>query len=245
MAISLLLIAAAVVFAAAIIRGYSGFGFSMICAVSLSQVLPPIEVVPLILLLEVAASIWLLPGVWPQIHWPSLAWLFAGVVVGSPLGLHLLANVPARPMRAFIALVVMAMVIGLWRGLAFQRMPGRGRTTAVGIISGVLNGATTIGGPPVILFYLATPAGVVVSRASLIAYFLIADLLAFGIALNQGMVTSDTIYRGGLLVVPLTVGLVVGRRCFSQSSAEALRRKVLLLLTVLSGLALIRAIGFD
>ena len=63
MAISLLSIAAAVVFAAAIIRGYSGFGFSMICAVSLSQVLPPVEVVPLILLLEVAASSWLLPGV--------------------------------------------------------------------------------------------------------------------------------------------------------------------------------------
>ena len=244
MAISLLSIAAAVVFTAAIIRGYSGFGFSMICAVSLTQVLPPIEVVPLILLLEVAASIWLLPGVWRQIHWPSLAWLFAGVVIGSPLGIHLLANVPARPMRAVIALVVMAMVVGLWRGLTFQRMPGRGRTTIVGMLSGVLNGATTIGGPPVILFYLATPAGVAVSRASLIAYFLATDLLAFGIALAQGLVTPETFYRGGLLVVPLTAGLVVGRRYFSRSSAEALRRKVLLLLTVLSGLGLIRAIGF-
>ena len=71
MAISLLSIAAVVVFAAAIIRGYSGFGFSMICAVSLPQVLPPIEVVPLILLLEVAASILLLPGVGRQIHGPS------------------------------------------------------------------------------------------------------------------------------------------------------------------------------
>lgn len=244
MAISFLLIAAAVVFAAAIIRGYSGFGFSMICAVSLSQVMPPVEVVPLILLLEVAASIWLLPGVWRQVHWPSLAWLFAGVVVGTPLGLYLLANVPARPMRALIALVVMAMVVGLWRGLAFRRMPGRGRTTAVGMFSGLLNGATTIGGPPVILFYLATPAGVVVSRASLIAYFLITDLLAFGIALIQGLATPDTIYRAGVLVVPLTAGLVVGRRYFNQSSAEALRRRVLLLLTGLSGLALIRAIGF-
>ena len=244
MAISLLSIAAAVVFVAAIIRGYSGFGFSMICAVSLSQVLPPVEVVPLILLLEVAASSWLLPGVWRQIHWPSLAWLFAGVVVGTPIGLHLLANVPARPMRAVIALVVMAMVVGLWRGLGFRQMPGRGRTTAVGALSGVLNGATTIGGPPVILFYLATPAGVVVSRASLIAYFLVTDLLAFAIASAQGLVAPDTLYRAGLLAVPLTAGLIVGRRCFSQSSAEALRRKVLLLLTVLSCLALIRAIGF-
>ncbi|MGD8268486.1 MAG: hypothetical protein PVF55_09965 [Desulfobacterales bacterium] len=83
-----------------------------------------------------------------------------------------------------------------------------------------------------------------VSRASLIAYFLVTDLLAFGVALAQGLVAPGTIYRAGVLVVPLTAGLVVGRRYFSQSSAEALRRKVLLLLTVLSGLALIRAIGF-
>ncbi len=207
------------------------------------MMLPPVEVVPLILLLEVAASIWLLPGVWRQIHWPSLSWLFAGVILGTPLGVHLLANVPARSMRIVIALVVMVMVVGLWRGLAFQRMPGRGRTTAVGMISGILNGATTIGGPPVILFYLATPAGVTVSRASLIAYFLATDFLAFGIALTQGLVTAVTMYRSMFLVVPLVAGLVMGRRYFSRSPAEALRRKVLLLLTVLSGLALIRAMG--
>ncbi len=63
--------------------------------------------------------------------------------------------------------------------------------------SGIRNGATTIGGPPVILYYLATPARVVVSRASLIAYFLVTDLLAFGIALTQGLVPLDTLYRGG------------------------------------------------
>ncbi len=45
-------------------------------------------------------------------------------------------------------------------------------------------------------------------------------------------------------MVPLTAGLLVGRRYFSRSSAEAPRRKVLLLLTALSGLSLIRASGF-
>lgn len=82
------------------------------------------------------------------------------------------------------------------------------------------------------------------SRASLIAYFLATDLLAFGIALAQGLVTLNTLLPGGLQVVPLTVSLVVGRRYFCQSSAEALRRKIFLLITGLSGLALMRAIGF-
>ena len=42
-----------------------------------------------------------------------------------------------------------------------------------------------------------------VSRASLIAYFLVTDLLAFAIALAQGLVRPETFFRGGLLVVPL------------------------------------------
>jgi uncharacterized membrane protein YfcA len=62
---------------AGIIRGYSGFGFSMTAVVSLSLVMPPPEAVPMILLLEVAASLWLLPRVWRQIDWKSLSRHFA------------------------------------------------------------------------------------------------------------------------------------------------------------------------
>ena len=46
-----LLVAIAVVIAG-FIRGYSGFGFSMITVVSLSMVFRPVEVVPVVLLLQ-------------------------------------------------------------------------------------------------------------------------------------------------------------------------------------------------
>ena len=73
------------VFIAAVVRGYSGFGFSMISTVSLTLVLPPAEVVPVVLLLEVIASGWLLPQVWRQVDWASLIPLSAGVVLGTPV----------------------------------------------------------------------------------------------------------------------------------------------------------------
>ena len=242
MELHILVIAAGAVLAAAVIRGYSGFGFSMITVISLSQVFPPVEVVPVILLLEVLASLWLLPNVWRRVHWPSLTWLFVGVVIGTPIGVNLLAQIPARPMRIAIALVVIILVICFWRGVAFQRMPGRAQTTTVGMVSGVLNGATTVGGPPVILFYFSTPAGVAVSRASLIAYFLATDIFAFGVSFLQGLVTTTTMRLAGMLALPLLVGLMLGSRFFHQSKADAFRRKVLLLLSLLATMALLRAI---
>jgi uncharacterized membrane protein YfcA len=74
------------VFGAAIVRGYSGFGFSLLSITALSLVLPLVVVVPSIFLLEVAASIRLLPAVWGQVHWRSIRVLLVGCLFATPLG---------------------------------------------------------------------------------------------------------------------------------------------------------------
>ena len=56
----------ACIFGAAIVRGYSGFGFSLLAITALSLALPPAEIVPSIFMLEVAASLHLLPGIWRE-----------------------------------------------------------------------------------------------------------------------------------------------------------------------------------
>ena len=78
--------ATACVFGAAVVRGYSGFGFSLLTIVSLSLLLPPAQIVPSIFIMEVAASLHLLPGVWRDIHWQALLWLTVGCLVGTPFG---------------------------------------------------------------------------------------------------------------------------------------------------------------
>lgn len=65
--------AAVCVFCAAIVRGYSGFGFSLLAITSISLLLPPAEIVPSIFVMEVAASLHLLPDVWGKIHWRPLS----------------------------------------------------------------------------------------------------------------------------------------------------------------------------
>lgn len=238
---SILLFAGIAVFIAAVVRGYSGFGFSMISAVSLTLVLPPAEVIPVVLLLEVIASSWLLPQVWRKIDWASLAPLSAGVVLGTPIGLWALASIPATPMRAAIALVVIGFVTLMWRGWHQSRIPQTGSIALIGAISGILNGSTTMGGPPVILFYLSGPAGAAVSRASMIAFFLGTDLLALIMAFFGGLITSRTGIFGACGTLPLVAGLFCGSRLFRRSRGEGFERKVLVLLALLAVAAFLRA----
>jgi uncharacterized membrane protein YfcA len=230
------------VLVAGIIRGYSGFGFSMIATTSMTLVLPPVEVIPVVLVLEILASAWLLPRVWKQIDWRSLSWLSAGVLIGTPPGVYLLAHVPAKPMRAGIALAIMVLVALLWRGFQLKKMPGKPGTVATGLFSGFLNGSAAIGGPPVILFYFSSPAGVTVSRASIIAYFLGTDSLAWAVSLAQGLVTLKTGILTGILCAPLLLGIFIGNRFFTHSKAGEFKRKVLILLMFLALAALLRTI---
>ena len=241
MDLSVLIYAGAVVFIAAVVRGYSGFGFSMISTVSLTLVLSPAEVVPVVLLLEVIASGWLLPKVWRQVDWASLIPLSAGVVIGTPAGLLALASLPADPIRAAIALLVIGFVYLMWRGWHPARTPQTGAVVSVGVLSGILNGSTTMGGPPVILFYLSGPSGAAVSRASMIAYFLGTDLIAFTMAFFGGLITPRTGLLSAWALVPLIAGIYCGSRWFRQSREEHFQRRVLILLVLLAVAALVRA----
>ena len=76
--------AVVVVFCGAFVRGYAGFGSSMIWVSSLSLVFPPILVIPAVFLLEIAVGANLLPKVWREVEWRSLRWLLAGAVVATP-----------------------------------------------------------------------------------------------------------------------------------------------------------------
>ena len=57
-----------------VVRGFGGFGASMVWVIGSSLVLPPSSAIPTAFVLEVLASVQLLPGVWRQVHWRSLRW---------------------------------------------------------------------------------------------------------------------------------------------------------------------------
>ncbi len=230
------------VFVAGIIRGYSGFGFAMVAVTSISIVLPPAHVVPIVLILEVLASIRLVPQVWKDIDWYSLRWLLAGSLFASPFGVYLLANVPAVQMRISISLLVLIAAILLMRGWAWKRMPGRSLILTTGVACGILNGAAAIGGPPVILLYLSSPAGVTVSRASIIAYFLGIDAMSLAMASIQGLTTSNTLLMTAICLLPLLIGIAVGSRMFIKIDKDSFRHHVLILLIILSIAGLLRGI---
>jgi uncharacterized protein len=224
----------ACIFGAAIVRGYSGFGFSLLAITALSLALPPAEIVPSIFMLEVAASLHLLPGIWREVHWRAIGLLLLGCIVATPVGVWLLAAMPAPPMKLALALFVLAATALLARGYALKTMPGKAATLATGAASGLVNGAFGTGGPPVILFFFSSPAGAAISRASIIAYFLGTDLMGLAFMAPHGLITREAAWRFLLFLPALFAGVWLGARSFKHADPAAFRRWVLRLLALLA-----------
>jgi uncharacterized membrane protein YfcA len=232
----LLAAAIAIVFLAAFVRGYSGFGFSLLAITALSLLYTPATIIPSIFLLEIAASIHLLPGLWRDVHWRSLIPLVIGTGIGTPIGLMFLTTIPVAPMQIALGLFVFLVTCLLWIGFALKTMPGNIASTSAGLAAGVANGAFGIGGPPVILFYFASPAGNIVGRATLVAYFLLTDAIGLVFLARENLVTTDSLFRTLTFLPALLAGVWLGARSFKNTDQAVFRKWVLALLGLLASI---------
>ena len=237
----LLALSSGAVFLAAIVRGFSGFGFSLLSITAISLILPVAQIVPSIFLLEIAASINLIPGIWREIHWRSLTWLMVGYVIGLPVGGYALIHAPEAPAQIVLGMFVIGTAILMLRGFHLERTPGAPASTGTGVASGVLNGAFGIGGPPVVLFYFSTPGAAAIGRASIIFFFLFTDLLGVGYFATQGIVTAQSFVQAALWLPALLIGVWIGAHGFRHMDQDAFRRWVLVILIALALLGIGKA----
>ena len=231
------------VFIASIIRGFNGFGFSATCISGFSFILPAIEIVPIILILEVTISIFMVPYIWNKIDWNFVLKLLIGIIIGSPIGLYLLTYLNPETTHLSVCLLIIFFSILLMTGYTNQKINNNYGKFFTGIISGTLNGLTTLGGMPVALFLLATSIQPAIIRGSLAALFFLTDIYAFILSFFAGIVDMTTIYRTLPLIIILPIGVYIGDKFFVKSKEATYRKVVFYFLIFISIFGVFRVIN--
>ncbi|NBA98102.1 sulfite exporter TauE/SafE family protein [Pseudomonas sp. R5(2019)] len=222
------------IFLAAIARGFSGFGFTLLTVMSLSFVLPPAVTVPAMFVMEIAAGIKLLPAIYRQVHWRSIRVLVVTSIATTPLGAWLLASLPTEQVKLMLAIMVSLTCLALLCGFKLQRMPSVLSTAATGAGAGVLNGSLGLGGPPVIVLFLGSPLALEAGRASIIAAFLAMDLAALPALWALGMFTQQAIVLGLLSLPALVMGVMLGARLTGRIDEAEARTLMLLMMLAMA-----------
>jgi uncharacterized membrane protein YfcA len=231
---------AIVALGAAFVRGYSGFGFAALLIAGAALVTPPVALVPAVILCDIALTAPQWATVRGSIDWRRVAFLFGGCLLGVPLGVQAVAAMGEDTARIVVALYVLLICAVLLRGWRMARPAGDAANGALGVVSGLANGAA-VGGLPVAAFFAAQPIPPATFRATLVAYFAFLDLYSLAVLGAGGLVTRQSLALAALGLPVMLLGLLLGSRHFLKARPEEFRRLAIWTLMALALLGLLRA----
>lgn len=236
MTTSALLTLCAVVAFASFVQGSVGVGFALVVAPVMSLFVPALmPATLLILMLPLNAYVaWRERG---ALDYRSCAWVSGGRLLGTLGGLWVLAVLSARALNLAIGISTIAAAAVTLVMPAFRA--NRGAYTAAGLVTGVTETATGIGGPPLALVYQHhSPAAM---RATVALCFLIGELISLAFLLQTGRVAGPQL-AGALQLLPaLGLGALLSRFAHHRIDARSLRAFVLLFAIVSGAVLILRA----
>ena len=226
--------------AAGFIRGFVGMGSGMLMAPVFAMLFGPLETVVMIIVLELAVSFQLLPSSFRKIEWPLVSPMFFGAIFFLPIGTWILVVVDAEVMSRLISAVVLLFVILLAMGWRYRRERNGAVTVGVGAVSGTLMGATSLGGPPVMLYLLSGPDSAEQNRANFIGFFALCLILLVGLLLYQGLLVESALIRALVVLPAFITGTWLGSLRFRHSGDTAYRQITLVVLACVALIGLLR-----
>ncbi len=232
---------AAAILLAAFVRGYSGFGFSALVVTASSLVTNPLYFVAVVMFCELLMTFQQWGQVGRDVAWGRVGALMLGALVGVPLGLWAITQVPVDTARAVIAVYVLAMCGVLLRGWTLRAAQGFAAHAVVGAFAGAAN-AVGMAGLPVATYFTAQGMAAGTFRATLIAYFAVLDLFTIPVMGWHGMVTWDTGVAVVLALPIMVLGIWAGGRHFLRTDPQDFRRFAIGLLAALALAGLARAV---
>jgi uncharacterized membrane protein YfcA len=252
---SFLLAVAALVAVAGAVNGIAGFGFAVVGTMALATAVDPSTAVVFMLLPILAVNVSLARDLSTddlRSCGRRFAPLLAATVAGTVVGMTLLDRLPEGPVRLGLGFVTLAFVASRQRavplpdvtaGIDRSVAEGRSAMTVVGLVSGVLFGATNVGIQLVAYvrrFDLSH--GLFVGVVALV--FLGVNTVRVGIAGALGLYPDATVAGLSLAAtIPAAAGVAVGSRLRPRVSERLRRTLVLGLLSVIGVRLVVGGLG--
>jgi len=229
-ALAVLAVAVAI---AAFVQGAIGVGFALIIA-PIAAVIRPDLLPGSLLLLMLPLNVYVAFRERHHLDWRSIGWVTLGRFFGTFAGLWILLAVTTPVLNLLIgATTILAALI---TKLSPEFRANHTAFAGAGLITGVTETATGIGGPPLAIVYQHHPAAVL--RATLAMCFLIGQIFSVMALILKGRLGATQLESAAILFLPLVVGLTASGLAHERISASRLR-DALLIFSVVSGIVLI------
>ena len=223
---------------AGVVRGFSGFGGPALMALVLTQFYNPLSVLTKVVIIDAVSYLLLVPSTAREFNRRVIAIVTLATPAGLPIGTYLLVETDPVAMKRAIAGTVAACIFVMLFGGRFRASPSIAVHIAVGLLAGVVLGATYIA-LVAMIFFFSLPASGAESRANAVFWGVILSYALIATHMALGNISVDDLWRAALVGVSYLVGTAAGVRWFRRTGEREFRRAVLWLLLGLAVVGLV------
>lgn len=232
--------ALAVVAVAYVVRGIAGFGSGLIATPLLLLFLPLTTAVPLIVVLDYAASV--AQGIRDrrQIVWSEIRAVLPTAVIGVALAFWIFRSVDAQWLVKALALVLIAFALYQLRPNDPNRLASRAWALPAGVFGGLIGTLFGTGGPFYVAYLHGRQLDKVAFRATFSTIFLLDGMNRIAGYALSGFFDSRFLSILLWLAPVMVAGVFVGRRLHTNIGQETFRRGISVLLLFSGSVLLLR-----
>lgn len=235
---------AAILLAAYLIRGITGFGSGLVAVPLLALFMPLQFVVPLVLLLDFTASLVIGGLHFKRVKWDELGILIPFGVVGVVLGTSLLVKLPPEPMLIALAAFVFIFAVRSLFNIHGDKPASRGWAVPAALTGGTVGALFGTGGPPYVIYLSHRIRDKSDLRATFSALFFFEGLTRIVSFLVAGLLLTAQVWIAYIVALPLVLGaLYLGGHMHVSLRQEQMTRLVGMLLLVSSISLLFKALS--
>ena len=221
-------------FIAGLLRGFAGFGSSLLLVPPLGLVLGPTLAVTIGTLLECVATLLLFFPALRHTDFRALVPMVSAAGAAVPIGHATLTLTDPTLSNLLISLTVLCMSLWIVAGSSIQFPRGMFGRLVAGSLSGFFNGFGSAGGPPLMLYILSGSETAEVKRANIITVSGVALIAAVVSMYFFGLLEHRALTYGLLLAPVFLVGGLIGVRIFRAAPERYYRQVALIALVVIS-----------
>lgn len=236
--------AAAMTFAAAYVRGLTGFGMAIILVPLLGLIIAPGEAVVLAILLQLLIGPVGMKLTLADADRSTALPIGLIAMASTPIGMFVLdATTPDVARLLITTIAIGAFVAVLLPKQPVGHRPGRITVAGTGLAAGILTGFAAMPGPPVVPFYMRRSLDPRIARASMLFIFFMTAIAGTVAALWVGIATIKLFLLSLLLFVPMWLGNYIGARHFGRVPPHIWQAMVAVVLGLAAVSAVVRALN--
>jgi uncharacterized membrane protein YfcA len=223
----IMILIAAVIFAASYVQSVTGFAFGIIAMIFLPYFLLYTEANLLSSILSTITSLFVVLAMYKKINWKNLIFPLIGSFIMNYLSVAFMKSSKNETLILLLGIALFLLSIYFFFFSDKVKIkPSWYSGLIAGSISGIMSGLFSIGGPPVVIYYMQSEEDTDSYLATISIFFVLSGIVSSGMKIASGFMTPTVLL--GLLIggIGMLIGAFLGKLTRKKAEPKIIKKAV-------------------